>query len=188
MGGDLVLEERAFPLRPVPDPSARFKGTYREAGWQRCHAMSSGDAVFTPWPHDDYPNWSLPALEAAKCVALQGDHGVDDRLHLALFEAFFTKSHNIAKPDEGIRVVEAVGADMPRFRADYEAGAGREPVLRDYRAAIEKDGVQGIPTVIVPESGERVVGLADLDTYRRAIERGGHTAQDPHPPSKEAIG
>ena len=166
----MTLEERAFPLRPMPDPSAKFKGTYREAGWRRCHQMSEGDAVFTPWPHDDYPNWSLPALEAAKCVAMQGDPAVDDRLHLGLFEAFFTKSHNIAQPDQVIRIVEAAGADMTRFRADYEAGAGRELVIRDYRAAVEEDGVQGIPTVIVPETGERVVGLADLETYRRVVK------------------
>ena len=132
--------------------------------------MSDGDAVFTPWPHDDYPNWSLPALEAAKCVAMQGDHAVDDRLHLALFEAFFTKSHNIAQPDEVIRIVAAAGADMPRFRADYEAGAGRDLVISDYRAAVEEHGVQGIPTVIAPETGERVVGLADLETYRRVVK------------------
>jgi predicted DsbA family dithiol-disulfide isomerase len=95
---------------------------------------------------------------------------IDDRLHLALFEAFFTKSRNIARPDEVTRIVEAAGAHMSRFRADYEAGAGREAVVRDYRTAIEKDGVQGIPTVILPETGERVVGLADLDTYRRAVK------------------
>ncbi len=170
MGGALTLEERAFPLRPVPDPTARFKGTYREAGWRRCGVMSAADAIFTPWPHDDYPNWSLPALEAAKCVALQGDHAVDDRLHLALFEAFFTKSRNIARPDEVTRIVEAAGADMSRFRADYEAGAGREAVLQDYHTAIEKDGVQGIPTVILHETGERLVGLADLETYRRIVK------------------
>jgi predicted DsbA family dithiol-disulfide isomerase len=171
MGGDLTLEERAFPLRSAPDSSAKFKGTYREASWRRCGAMAAGDGVvFTPWPHDDYPDWSLPALEAAKCVALQGDHAVDDRLHLALFEAFFTKSRNIARPDEVIRIVEEAGADMARFRADYMVGAGREAVVRDYRAAVEEDGVQGIPTVIVPETGQRVVGLADLDTYRRAIK------------------
>ncbi len=170
LDGELTFDERAFPLRPVPDPSAKFKGTYREAGWRRCQQLSNGDATFTPWPHDDYPSWSLPALEAAKCVALQGDPAADDRLHLALFEAFFTNSVNIAKPDEVARIVERCGADMARFRADYEAGAGRELVLRDYRAAIEDDGVQGIPTVIVPDTGERVVGLADLETYRRVVK------------------
>ena len=58
---------------------------------------------------------------------------------------------------------------MTRFRADYLAGAGREAVIADYRRAIEDDGVQGIPTVIVPDTGQRVVGLADLETYRRAV-------------------
>ena len=56
-------------MEPVP-----FKGTYREAGWQRCGAMSAADGItFTPWPHATMPNWSMPALEAAKCVARQGD-------------------------------------------------------------------------------------------------------------------
>ena len=169
MRGALVLEERAFPLRPVPDPSAKFKGTGREAGWRRCQALSGEDATFTPWPHDTYPNWSLPALEAAKCVERQGDHAVDDRLHLNLFEAFFTKSHNIADREEVTRIVEASGADLARFREDYAAGAGREAVIADYRRAIEEDGVQGIPTVIGPDTGQRVVGLADLETYRRAV-------------------
>lgn len=169
MGGALVLEERAFPLRPVPDPSATFKGTGREAGWRRCQALSGDDAAFTPWPHDVYPNWSLPALEAAKCVERQGDHAVDDRLHLRLFEAFFTNSRNIADREEVTRIVQASGADMVRFGKDYAAGAGRDAVIADYRRAVEDDGVQGIPTVIVPETGERVVGLADLATYRRAV-------------------
>jgi predicted DsbA family dithiol-disulfide isomerase len=170
LGGALTLEERAFPLRPVPDPTARFKGTYREAGWRRCGAMAGDDAIFTPWPHDDYPNWSLPALEAAKCVGLQDNHEIDDRLHLALFEAFFTKSHNIARPDEVVRIVEAAGAEMSRFRTDFEGGAGRAAVLEDYRLAVEEDGVQGIPTVIVAETGERVVGLTDLESYRRVVK------------------
>jgi hypothetical protein len=87
--------------------------------------------------------------------ALQGDHAVDDRLHLDLFEAFFTKSHNIARADEVIRT------------------------------AIEQHGVQGIPTVIVPESNARVVGLADLETYRRMVfERGGPTTKAPRTPSE----
>ena len=68
-----MIEWKAFPLRPEPDPNVRFKGTYREEGWKRCNAMAEPDGIrFTPYPRDDYPSWSLPALEAAKCVALQG--------------------------------------------------------------------------------------------------------------------
>src|SRR6266481_191520 len=55
MGDDLVIQWKAFPLRPEPDPSVAFKGTYREEGWRRCGAMAAGDGItFTPWPRDDF--------------------------------------------------------------------------------------------------------------------------------------
>jgi len=170
-GPRVTIEHRAFPLRPAPDPSVRFKGTYREEGWRRCAQMSAADGItFTPWPHDTFPNWSLPALEAAKCVARQGDEALFERLHLRLYEAFFRDSRNIADRDEVTRVVAEAGADMVRFATDYASGVGRDAVLADYRAAVTEEGVQAIPTVIVGESGERLVGLADAATYRAAVE------------------
>jgi predicted DsbA family dithiol-disulfide isomerase len=169
MGDDLVIQWKAFPLRPEPDPTVVFKGTYREEGWRRCGGMAASDGItYTPWPRDDYPNWSLPALEAAKCVALQGS-GAFDRLHLRLYEAFFSRSINIAKPDELLSVVKEAGVDMPRFVADWESGAAREAVGRDYEEALTRDRVRAIPTIIV-EGGRRLTGLVDLPTYRKAIE------------------
>jgi predicted DsbA family dithiol-disulfide isomerase len=165
-----VLEHKAFPLRPVPDPSATFKGTYREAAWRRCGQMSEGDGiVFAPWPHaDHYPHWSLPALEAAACVARQGA-GAFDRVHLRLYEAFFGRSLDIADPRVVVDVVGEAGVDLERFVAEYRAGAGRDAVVADYKAAIE-EGVRSIPTVVFPASGRALVGLADLAQYRAAVE------------------
>jgi predicted DsbA family dithiol-disulfide isomerase len=171
MGDDLMIEWRAFPLRPEPDPDARFKGTRREEGWRRCHAMSEGDGIrFTPWPRAEFPAWSMPALEAAKCAARQGPE-LFERLHLKLYEVFFTESVNIADPAELYPVIEASGADMGRFVADFEAGAGRAPVAEDYRQAIQRHQVRAIPTVIV-DGGPRLTGLAELAAYRKAIEAG----------------
>ena len=169
MGDDLLIQWKAFPLRPEPDPSAVFKGTHREEGWRRYGAMAESDGIrFTPWPREDYPNWSLPALEAAKCVALQGPPAFD-RLHLRLYKAFFTRSINIASVDELVGVVSESGADMGRFLADFEGGAARDAVLADYREAITQDRVRAIPTIIV-DGGLRFTGLTDLPTYRKAIE------------------
>jgi predicted DsbA family dithiol-disulfide isomerase len=67
--------------------------------------------------------------------------------------------------------VEASGADMPQFRADFESGRGRAPVIADYEAAIMRDRVRAIPTIMV-EGGARLTGLVDLATYRKAIEGG----------------
>ena len=131
--------------------------------------MAAADGItFTPWPHAQMPNWSLPALEAAKCVARQGD-ALFDRVNLALFEAFFTHSRNIADPAVVREVVAGVGADLTRFDADLESGAGREAVVKDYEAAVA-EGVRSIPTVIVPETGRALVGLVDAAMYRAAVE------------------
>jgi predicted DsbA family dithiol-disulfide isomerase len=151
-------------VAPVP-----FKGTYREDGWRRCGQMAAVDGLtFTPWPHPQMPNWSLPALEAAKCVARQGDE-VFEPINLALFEAFFTHSRNIADPAVVREIVAAAGADLRRFDADLESGAGREAVVKDYEAAVA-EGVRSIPTVIVPETGRALVGLVDATMYRAAVE------------------
>ena len=146
-----------------------FKGTYREAGWQRCGAMSAADGiVFTPWPHPVMPNWSLPALEAAKCVARQGDE-LFERVHPRLYEAYFTRSLDIGDPPVVADIVAAEGVDMARFSADLEAGVGREAVVKDYEAAVA-EGVRSIPTVIVPQTDRALVGLVDAAMYRAAIE------------------
>ncbi len=164
-----MIEHRAFPLRPAPVPPVPFKGTYREAGWQRCGAMSAVDGiVFTPWPHPTMPNWSLPALEAAKCVARQGDELLE-RVHPRLYEAYFTRSLDIGDLRVVADIVAAEGIDMARFNADLEAGVGREAVVKDYEAAVA-EGVRSIPTVIVPQTGRALVGLVDASMYRAAIE------------------
>lgn len=131
--------------------------------------MAAADGItFTPWPHPQMPNWSLPALEAAKCVARQGET-LFERVDRALFEAYFTHSRNIADPAVVRDVVAAIGADLGTFDADLDSGAGREAVVKDYEAAVA-EGVRSIPTVIVPETGRALVGLVDASMYRAAVE------------------
>jgi len=100
--------------------------------------MAAADGLtFTPWPHASMPGFSLPALEAAKCVAKQGDE-MFERVHLALFRAYFTESRNIGDVDEVARIVEqaAPDVDMARFVADRDAGIGRHAVASDDEAAL----------------------------------------------------
>jgi predicted DsbA family dithiol-disulfide isomerase len=165
------VESRAFPLRPAPQAGVPFRGTYREAGWKRCAQMSEGDGItFTPWPHAAMPGWSLPALEAAHCVAKQGAAAFE-RVHLALYEAYFTQSRDIGDRDEVTRiVVEAAGVDAARFREDYAAAVARDEVLAEYETAVTEHGVRAIPTVVVPATGRALVGLATLEQYRAAVE------------------
>ena len=132
--------------------------------------MSASDGItFTPWPHATMPGFSLPALEAAKCAAKQGEE-VFERVHRALFEAYFTRSLDISDAAVLARVVGEAGGDVARLEADLAAGFARQAVMADYEAAVTEHHVRAIPTVILPETGRALVGLADLATYRAAIE------------------
>ena len=132
--------------------------------------MSAIDGItFTPWPHESMPGFSLPALEAAKCVAKQGE-ALFERAHQALFEAYFTRSLDIADAAVLARVIGEIGADESRFEADLASGLARQAVMADYEAAVTEHDVRAIPTVIFPETGRALVGLADLSVYRAAVE------------------
>jgi predicted DsbA family dithiol-disulfide isomerase len=138
--------------------------------------MSARDGItFTPWPHEALPGWSLPALEAGKCVALQG-HEAFERVHLRFYRAFFTESRDIGDRREVEAIVTEAGVDLDRFRADYAAGAGREAVINDYRTAVEEHGIRSIPTVVIPETGRCLVGLADLAQYQAAVDEAARAA------------
>ena len=61
------------------------------------------------------------------------------------------------------------GVDLDRFRTDYAASAGREAVISDHRTAVEEHAIRSIPTVVILETGRRLIGLADLARYRAAV-------------------
>ena len=171
LGDRLVIRWRPFPLRPVPDPTATFKGTYREEAWRRCRALAGDAGVeFRMWEREDFPAWSLPALEAAKCAALQGEAAFE-RLHLALYAAFFSRGVNIGVAEEVLEVVRGTGLDMERFQSDYATGKARASVLADYEEAVRAHGVRAIPTVLF--DGQRIVGAVTLDEYRRLLTAAG---------------
>ena len=130
--------------------------------------MSAPDGVtFTMWARDDYPTWSLPALEAAKCVASQGNEPFE-RVHLLLFEAFFTKGINIGIREEVVEVVRGAGVNMDRFLKDYDAGTTRAQVLKEYEEAHSTHRITAIPTVIF-DGGQKVVGATSLDEYLKIL-------------------
>lgn len=130
--------------------------------------MSAPDGVtFTMWARDDYPTWSLPALEAAKCVVSQGNDAFE-RVHLLLFEAFFTKGINIGNREEVIEVVRGAGVDMDRFLKEYDAGTARPQVLKEYEEAHSAYQITAIPTVVF-DGGRKVVGATSLEDYLRIL-------------------
>jgi len=145
-----------------------FRGTFREKAWQRVQAQAITDGIrYEPWSGEEFPTWSLPALEAAKCAALQGDD-LFERLHLSLYEAFFTRGINIERPEELVTIAEHAGCDMTRYQADLTSGHARALVLSDYESARAQHAVRAIPTVVI-NGAQPLVGLHPLKAYRSAL-------------------
>jgi predicted DsbA family dithiol-disulfide isomerase len=165
----VLVERRSFALRPAPDPTAKFRGTYREQGWQRAARLAAPDGVqFTMWQRDDFPTWSIPALAAAKCASFQGKEAFN-RMHYALFEAFFTRGKNIANRDEIIDVARDCQLDMERFLTDLESGEGQKLAIEDYEEAVNRFMVTAVPTVFFDRA--RVVGAVPLQDYLQVLEK-----------------
>ena len=108
-GDRVLIERRSFALRPSPDPTAQFRGTRREATWRRIAAMVKPDGInWKLWERDDYPNWSLPALEAASAAGLRtatlspayGGAGIDSLTTARVVE-------ELGRADLGVSVVIA---------------------------------------------------------------------------------
>jgi predicted DsbA family dithiol-disulfide isomerase len=174
LGHQLKIEWRSFPLRPIADPTVRFHGSYREAAWKRIQALTAAEGIhYELWSKDEYPAWSLPSLEGAKCAALQSEECFE-RLHLRLYEAFFTRGINIGQPENVARIAEEAGCEMDQYRIDLESGRARALVLRDFELATRQHGVRAIPTIIIMNNGEprerSLVGLQPIETYRSALQ------------------
>ena len=150
----------------------QFRGTKREASWQRIKAMIEPEGIaWNMWQRDDYPNWSLPALEAAKCAGLQGEDAYED-MHFRLFRGFFEHGVNIANVDEVMQLARQAPIDFPRFIDDFDSGVTRRTVLDEYEEAINTHMIYAIPTLIFPDN-ERVVGAVPIEEYEKVLEKFG---------------
>jgi predicted DsbA family dithiol-disulfide isomerase len=140
--------------------------------WQRIAAMVEADGIaWKMWQREDYPNWSLPALEAAKCAALQNSKAADD-MHFRLFRGFFEEGVNVARPEEILALARQAPLDYDRFVADFESGMTRRAILDEYDEAVNTYMVYAIPTVIFNDR-ERVVGAVPVEEYFKVLEKFG---------------
>ena len=110
---------------------------------------------------------SIPALAAAKCASFQSKEAYD-RMHYALFEAFFTRGMNIAKDEEIVAIANECQLEMARFEADFAGGEGHKLAIEEYEEAINHLGVTAVPTVFFGRA--RVVGAVPLQEYLQILE------------------
>ena len=135
-------------------------------------AEAEPDAHFEPWaPDKAYISSSLPALEAAKCAALQGPDAFQ-AYHSALFRAMFVDSIDISDYKELTALAAREGLDPDRFRHDLDGGQQKVAVIGEHLEMVMEHGEapSGLPLVLI-EGREPIVGAAPADLYVRILER-----------------
>lgn len=85
-----------------------------------------------------------------------------------LQRAHLVEARNVAEAQTIYECAEAIGLDMPRFRADYESQASEAAVLAD-QAEAHRLGISGTPTVVFNDK-RALSGAVPVEVYRRAID------------------
>jgi predicted DsbA family dithiol-disulfide isomerase len=112
---------------------------------------------------------SAPALRLAAWTHEALGAEAADRLHDRLFRAYFTEGENIADPARLVAWAVEVGADSELAGEAVAAGAGREQVEDDLRAAAERQ-ITGVPAFVIDDA-HLIPGAQDIDTLRTLLTR-----------------
>lgn len=168
-GAALVVEWRAFLLRPVPEPGRtleRFR-KYTET-WLR-PAAEPGAPAFRPWTSaEGPPSHSVPAHLVAKAAGALGPEAFA-AMHARLLRAYFEESRDITDRATQQELWREVGlADDALALADDPAT--RAAVLREHQDALAA-GVTGVPSVMMVGNDVPTMGAMPYATYRRWIAR-----------------
>jgi predicted DsbA family dithiol-disulfide isomerase len=171
VGDALIVEWRAFLLRPVPEERTLEEFTRYTERWARPASMEPA-TTFRTWSGEHPPpSHSMPSAVAGKAV-LHG-FGADafDRFHLALMHAYFADNRTISERSAILDVARSVGLDVAALAASLDAnGAALEAeVIGDHRAALGL-GISAVPTVVV-EDEYVLQGAMTLEQYRKVVSR-----------------
>lgn len=124
--------------------------------------------AFSLEPPAEYPTSSLPALQAGKCAQMQGEDAFE-RMHMALFRAYFERGQNIAKREVLAQVAQEASLDEARFWTDMDSGQGRADVATEFREFLRDYNGFGIPLAVFPD-GYPLQGAVPTEYYRHVVE------------------
>ena len=117
-------------------------------------ANSKREPEWRVWLDRYFPSRDLPALEAAKCAAMQGEQAFTD-YNIRLFRAHHQEKLEISNQLVLYELATEVGLDADRFSADLRSGKARELVAHEHEESVRVYGLFGVPTIIF-ENGEAV--------------------------------
>ncbi len=119
-------------------------------------AEQEPDLPIGPWTAPDwqYPATVLPAFEALRCAARQGERQAWE-FSWRVRRAFFRESRCISMRHVLLELAAESDLEVDRFGRDWDSGAERPTVLAESHHGWEEIKVPGSPTFVLP-SGRQV--------------------------------
>jgi predicted DsbA family dithiol-disulfide isomerase len=165
-GDSISITWKSRPLMIDEIPGRRISAHSVDS---RMRAGLEEEGLFSPWDENmPYPSSSIPAQIAGKCALLQGAKPFE-RLHAALFQAFFRDCRDISRSEILFSLAADAGLDMQRFSTDFYNDERWQEVMADVEEVRSQYEGWGVPLTVV---GGRIPieGAAPTEVYRRAVE------------------
>ena len=139
----IILQWKAFELRPHPVPTLDPNGEYLTGIWQE-HVYPLAEKMgFTMKLPSVQPRTRL-AHAAAKWAA---DHGKFNAFNHALFRAFFQDDHDIGKLEILMQIAEKIGLNPNDLESGSQMDFYVQKVLHDEEMALQAN-VRAVPAYV----------------------------------------
>jgi predicted DsbA family dithiol-disulfide isomerase len=161
-----------FPLHPnTPAEGLLLKDLFAGRGLDldAMHARMKGmmDAEGLPYERRTHTYNSRLAQELAKWADTQPD---SEKLHDALYKAYFVEGRNIGDPQVLIAIAQRVGLPPGGALEVLTMRTFKNAVDADWQKAIQS-GISGVPSFIM--GGTRLVGAHPYDVLAEALRAAG---------------
>ena len=141
-----------------------------EHAWRKASALAEPDGLaYSMWPHEEFPRWSMPGLEAGMAAQRQGED-VFLRFHTGLFRSFFIENKSLIEKETCVAVARHVGLDMNAFLRDIEDKALQDQVRQQCEDALNTYFVSAVPTVLIGGK-TRQIGMVPAEAYLEDLAR-----------------
>jgi predicted DsbA family dithiol-disulfide isomerase len=168
---------RPFELFPVPLPLPDYGSTAEAAAW-RSSVEPVAARLGVPIA---MPRRAVRTRKAHEAVIFAAAHGLADRLHRAILDAYFVHELDIARVDVLVGLGTGIGLDRTELKVTLDLDTHADAVAAS-RAAALAVGITGAPGFVVETvtGGPRVLlGWHDAESLRRWLEDDALTGERP---------
>jgi predicted DsbA family dithiol-disulfide isomerase len=149
---------------PEGIPRAQLTARYGEAMHDRLRESFAAHGLAYDPPPEIVPNTRL----ALRLGELAREHGLHERFHNRLMDAYWAEQTNVGDPDELRRLAAEVGLppeDVEQTIADRDAYLD---LVEDSTRQAQSAGINGIPAFLL-DRRLILVGAQPLETFRQAF-------------------